>query len=104
MRVRFSIRDLLWLTLVVALASAWWIERRQVIELRDQLTILRGVSYLHNIQVTPLNAARSNPRFLGDESIEKAMQIDAIRSQGNVPNFEAEPQIIEQHIEFAPAK
>jgi len=27
MRFRFTIRDLLWLTLVVALASGWWADR-----------------------------------------------------------------------------
>ena len=31
MRLRFSIRDLLWLTLVVALALGWWIDRNKVI-------------------------------------------------------------------------
>jgi len=31
MRLRFTIRDLLWLTLVVALALGWWIERRNLI-------------------------------------------------------------------------
>jgi len=28
MRLRFTIRDLLWLTLVVALAVGWWIDSR----------------------------------------------------------------------------
>jgi hypothetical protein len=28
MRLRFSIRDLLWLTLAVALAVGWWLDRR----------------------------------------------------------------------------
>ena len=28
MRLRFTIRDLLWLTLVVALVVGWWIDRR----------------------------------------------------------------------------
>jgi hypothetical protein len=28
MKLRFSIRDLLWLALVVALAVGWWIDRR----------------------------------------------------------------------------
>jgi hypothetical protein len=28
MRLRFTIRDLLWLTLVVALALGWWVDRR----------------------------------------------------------------------------
>jgi len=30
MRLRFTIRDLLWLTLVVALAVGWWIDRRAI--------------------------------------------------------------------------
>ena len=28
--MKFSIRDLLWLTVVVALAVAWWLDRRQL--------------------------------------------------------------------------
>jgi hypothetical protein len=28
MKLRFSIRDLLWLTLVAGMAMAWWIDRR----------------------------------------------------------------------------
>jgi hypothetical protein len=28
MKLRFTIRDLLWLTLVVALATGWWIDSR----------------------------------------------------------------------------
>ncbi len=27
MRLRFTIRDLLWLTVVVAMAVAWWVDR-----------------------------------------------------------------------------
>lgn len=30
MKIRFSIRDLLWLTLVVALAAGWWVDRSQL--------------------------------------------------------------------------
>jgi hypothetical protein len=30
MRLRFTIRDLLWLTLVVALAVGWWIDHRRL--------------------------------------------------------------------------
>jgi hypothetical protein len=32
MRLRFTIRDLLWLTLVVALAVGWWIDRNRLNE------------------------------------------------------------------------
>jgi len=31
MRPRFSIRDLLWLTLVVALAVGWWLDHRRLV-------------------------------------------------------------------------
>jgi hypothetical protein len=30
MKLRFTIRDLLWLTAVVALAVGWWVDRRNV--------------------------------------------------------------------------
>ena len=30
MRLRFSIRDLFWLTLVVALAVGWWLDHRKL--------------------------------------------------------------------------
>ena len=39
MRLRFTIRDLLWLTLVVAMGLGWWIDRRSYsVQPRFQLT------------------------------------------------------------------
>jgi hypothetical protein len=35
-KIQFSIRDLLWLTLVVALCLAWWRNRQQFIEEREK--------------------------------------------------------------------
>ena len=35
MRLRFTIRDLLWLTLVVAVLTAWWLDRQQLMEWRQ---------------------------------------------------------------------
>jgi hypothetical protein len=40
MRLRFTIRDLLWLTLVVAMAVGWWIDRRNVVDEMRQLVSL----------------------------------------------------------------
>ncbi|HEY2881077.1 MAG TPA: hypothetical protein VGJ15_01560 [Pirellulales bacterium] len=37
MRLHFSIRDLLWLTVVAALAVGWWLDYRQVARERDGL-------------------------------------------------------------------
>lgn len=45
MRFRFSIRDLLWLTLAVALAVGWWVDhcnqRRQIDALVDPPYVMR---------------------------------------------------------------
>ena len=30
MRIRFTIRDLLWLTLVVGMAVGWWLDRSRI--------------------------------------------------------------------------
>ena len=46
MKLRFSIRDLLWLTLVVALAMGWWLDHRR---LTHQLEI---DELIHLIQTT----------------------------------------------------
>jgi hypothetical protein len=43
MRLRFTIRDLLWLTVVVALAVVWWVDRRNVVVQGDQLTAADAV-------------------------------------------------------------
>jgi hypothetical protein len=37
MRLRFTIRDLLWLTVVVALAVGWWLDRARIEEKRQAL-------------------------------------------------------------------
>jgi hypothetical protein len=104
MRLRFSIRDLLWLTLVVALAVGWWLDRRLTVDLKDRLTTLQQVLSVHRIEAVPINPVKSGQRPLNDASIEKAMRIDAIQFQGNVLNFRGEPQVIDDQIEFTPAK
>jgi hypothetical protein len=40
MRLRFSIRDLLWLTLVVALAVGWWLDHKRLTTLTQPLLIV----------------------------------------------------------------
>ena len=39
MRLRFTMRDLLWLTLMVAMGVGWWIDRQSLI-LRNKFTIM----------------------------------------------------------------
>jgi hypothetical protein len=45
MRFRFTIRDLLWLTALVALGLGWWVDRSQ---LRSRLTVAEDANYLEN--------------------------------------------------------
>jgi len=104
MRLRFTIRDLLWLTLVVALAVAWWMDRRRITEREDRIGTLQQVLSVNRIEAMPITHVKSGQRRLNDISIEKAMRIDAIQSQGNVLNSPGEPQVIDEHIEFTPAK
>ena len=48
MRLRFSIRDLLWLTLVVALAAGWWVDRATIWRQRArQLVIAKELALEH---------------------------------------------------------
>jgi len=82
MRLRFTIRDLLWLTLVVALAVAWWMDRRRITEREDRVGTLQQVLSVQRIEVIPIKPAKSRQRSLNDESIERAMRIDAARSKG----------------------
>jgi hypothetical protein len=35
---RFSIRDVLWLTVVVGLALGWWLEHREFVAYREHVT------------------------------------------------------------------
>ena len=48
MRLRFSIRDLLWLTLVVALATSWWLDHRRRTG-PDSIAHLRLENAMHQI-------------------------------------------------------
>jgi hypothetical protein len=41
MRLRFTIRDLLWLTVVVALAVGWWLDHSRLIA-GNEMEIRRG--------------------------------------------------------------
>jgi hypothetical protein len=41
MHLRFSIRDLFWLTLVATLLMGWWLEHRHVAQIDDELKSVR---------------------------------------------------------------
>ena len=75
---RFMIRDLLWLTVVVAIVCAWHIERRQVrrqpLEDRVRLSAQQREIKQKEMQLTimqdVLNAARDDARTVRKELVE----------------------------------
>jgi len=75
MKLRFTIRDLLWLTLMVALCAAWWIDRRHLVASHDKykqnLQNLTGSFYLNNLIGNPAEATGEG---WGDEQVERAYQ------------------------------
>jgi hypothetical protein len=64
MRLRFTIRDLLWLATLVSVCVAWWISNRQMADRIERL------------QRTPPAVSLSDP------AVERAMQFDSIAVPG----------------------
>jgi hypothetical protein len=60
-RLRFSIRDLLWLTTLCAVLVAWWIDRSDVAEQRDQL--VKAIKQ-RPVYAVPLTAAQLQSRSI----------------------------------------
>jgi hypothetical protein len=59
--MRFSIRELFWLTLVVGLASALWIERRAHYE--TDVKRLEAIGQAHRLRSTVIAAKKSDTRL-----------------------------------------
>jgi hypothetical protein len=49
MRIRFTIRDLLWLTLVVGLIVGWWLEHRNWVKFANDPMIERARANVRHI-------------------------------------------------------
>ena len=47
MRLRFTIRDLLWLAVVVALTVGWWLESRK---LRSRLEVYESILHARDVE------------------------------------------------------
>jgi len=54
---RFTIRDVLWLTVVVALAVAWWVDRSQFVE-RNQSLAAKNEELLARLKDLNYEAAK----------------------------------------------
>jgi hypothetical protein len=56
--IRFSIRDVLWLTVVVALALGWWVSYREQVALRLEQAKIQG-ELIRSHQTEALRARES---------------------------------------------
>jgi hypothetical protein len=72
MKLRFSIRDLLWLTLLAAIVTAWWIDRSRLAARIDELTAPVQVEFFEG-----LDAIRIGGRGLTEQDREK--RIDEVK-------------------------
>jgi hypothetical protein len=48
---RFTIRDLLWLTFLVAIAAAWWVERRDMLSASARLRSEKDAAERENLRL-----------------------------------------------------
>jgi hypothetical protein len=86
MRFHFTIRDLLWLTVVVALAVGWWVDQRM---LRTQLTAdqntIRSLRIALQDEMTMHDPSTYNQ--LADEIVELRQQLKskAAQTSGKAP-------------------
>ena len=55
---RFTIRDVLWLTVVVALAAGWWIDHRQ---LRQEVSRANDKAYGYLLELTRISPPPTLP-------------------------------------------
>ena len=85
--MRFKIRDLLWLMVVVGLACGWWLDRRHSV---DEMRAERG-KYLLEIH-RQLNALdeeqRENDRHYKQLHPDKAKARDEKRHRQNIEEWE----------------
>jgi hypothetical protein len=77
MRPRFTIRDLLWLTALVALAVGWWLDHTQMASRLDKLDLF---SRAHDFR-TPSIPPAASPRPL---TVENAMRADTKEQRKNL--------------------
>jgi hypothetical protein len=87
MKLRFSIRDLLWLTLVIGMAVAWWIDHEDRAAMKKTMRSLRAqleMSYTVNVRTGERPPDAEVERVLR----EAGSDIDKIRP----PEKQAEPR------------
>jgi len=72
MNLRFTIRDLLWLTLVVALAVGWWINRRQLLASHERYR--RNLGHVLNAPVVDADFLTIPAEGWTDERLEQSHQ------------------------------
>jgi hypothetical protein len=78
MPLRFTIRDLLWLTLVVALVLGWWVDRNRMA--RDAAT-----------NVGKLSAAEIQMRTMRNDLNSLTMQLQQLKTQSRLPTLDNMP-------------
>jgi len=81
--MRFTIRDLLWLTLLAAVAVTWWVDRSQLASELDakSVPVLRTLPQAFRPRAGP-PMMNVKPRIVINEAIEEPLGIDLTPERG----------------------
>jgi hypothetical protein len=88
MRLRFTIRDLLWLTVVAALTVGWWLDRKASMERADQDAFAHAKDLMNlGIDLARAKAAANDAQFeflrMQEAMKTKSPEVfDSFRDQG----------------------
>jgi hypothetical protein len=77
---KFNIRDLLWLTAIVAVSLGWWLERRSLLSLNEQTVGERDIA---KFQLESITELMSDAGFKVEKA-ENSVRIDGPFQDGKV--------------------
>jgi hypothetical protein len=80
MRLRFTIRDLLWLTALVALAIGWWLDH----SMRQQSTTPATLQDWAQSQIRELETWRNAPGRTAKQKAQASRTLDGLRAQSEI--------------------
>jgi len=112
---RFSIRDLLLLTVIVAIATGWWLDHRRLVTLIPSsnpsnylvdLNLSKDEKLsLSNRQISSLETIYANAKVANDEQLADTMKtkIDKLKMQKEYRSDELRPKVI-AHLQSEIAK
>jgi hypothetical protein len=95
-RLRFSVRDLLWLTALCAVLVAWWLDRRRLAAESDRNAKLAAEYHQKEIQRASLAKALRGSKSINDDQqvnqlFDRLQKLNSVRSDGDTKGSPRSP-------------